>query len=266
MKKLIYNYNTNEMIFVEEESGKRNGIRECLERNKIFVEVFSLIFVGVMGIVISFVGWRTDKRSSDIYQKQLEILQNDREPYFTIKCETVYSDYQDDGYYMQKKYTIKNEGGRISEAFIKYANSYLIIDIPINKKNNYKNLHFIYEIENRFSTPSNECFYNEKTKELVFYGVDNSDYEDFSMKLEQELNRILKRDDIYVLNQNYVELYYVNYKNEEFRKKYEFTQNTIVINETNDEVFIRVGQSNDIALIVEEIYEYIEEWDHLLDY
>ena len=37
-----------------------------------------------MSIILSFFGWKTDKRSSDIYEKQLEIMNNDREPYFKL--------------------------------------------------------------------------------------------------------------------------------------------------------------------------------------
>lgn len=216
-----------------------------------------------MGIVISFVGWRTDIRSSEIYQKQLEILQNDRGSYFTISCETVFDEYKEDGYYRQIKYTIKNEGGMLSEAYILFVNSYLIINIPIHKSNNYKHFNFVYEIEDRFSTPTDECFYNEETKELIFYGIDNSQYLDFSMNLEQELNRILKEDDIAIRTKNYVKIYYVNFKNEEYTKEYEFTSNKIVISESDDDIYISIDQSKDIGLVAKEIYDYIERWDDL---
>lgn len=265
MKKLIYNDNTKEINIVKEELKKRKKVKKFFKRNKIYLEVFSMTIVGIMGIIISFVGWRTDRRNSEIYQKQLEILQNDREPYFTIKCETILHNYLEEGYYAQNKYTIKNEGGMISEAFIKDVYSYLTIDVPINRKDNYICLHFIYEFEDRFTMPSNECFYNEETKELVFYELDDNTYRDFEYDLEQEINKVLQRDDILVISKNYVEIYYVNYKNEEYSKRYEFAPNKIVLEENNDEVFIRVKQSDNVAVIAKNIYEHIEEWNYLLD-
>lgn len=94
MKKLIYNKHTNEIDIVEQEeienlkktennfSKKLVRIRQRLERNKIFFEVFSLVFLGIMGAVISVVGVMINKRTTDIYQKQLEIMENDSEPSF----------------------------------------------------------------------------------------------------------------------------------------------------------------------------------------
>lgn len=107
MKKLIYNENTKlidiveceEIIEIKNEKEKNQGRierikkffglkiekrREFLNKNKIFYEVFSYIFVGMMGIIISYVGWQTNIRTAEIYQRQLEILDNDRKPYFTI--------------------------------------------------------------------------------------------------------------------------------------------------------------------------------------
>ena len=63
------------------------GIRTWLEKNKIFFEIFSFVFVGGAGIVISFVGLEFNKTIVDINRKQLEITENDKKPHFYIKCD-----------------------------------------------------------------------------------------------------------------------------------------------------------------------------------
>ena len=60
MKKLIYNENTKEIEIVEKEAfsakekKKQKRVKSWLENNKIYFEVFSYLFIGVMGIVIAF--------------------------------------------------------------------------------------------------------------------------------------------------------------------------------------------------------------------
>ena len=60
MKKLMYNKNTKEIDIADKddfsEKKKPRRVKTWLENNKIFFEIFSFVFVGVMGIVISFVG------------------------------------------------------------------------------------------------------------------------------------------------------------------------------------------------------------------
>ena len=60
--------------------------RNILEKNKIFFEIFSSVLLALMSITISIVSLALNKRSTEVYEKQLEILENDREPYFTMEC------------------------------------------------------------------------------------------------------------------------------------------------------------------------------------
>ena len=46
-----------------------------VRRKQNFFDIVSTFCVGTMGVVISFVGWKTNQRSADIYQRQLEILE-----------------------------------------------------------------------------------------------------------------------------------------------------------------------------------------------
>lgn len=83
MKKLIFNENTN-MIYIidqedlnEAEKKKINCIKEKLENNKIYFEVFSYVIIGIMGIVIALVGNNINQKTMEIYEKQLQILDNE---------------------------------------------------------------------------------------------------------------------------------------------------------------------------------------------
>lgn len=68
MKKLIYNENTKEIEIVEKEAfsakekKKQKRVKSWLENNKIYFEVFSYLFIGVMGIVIAFTGYNINKQ------------------------------------------------------------------------------------------------------------------------------------------------------------------------------------------------------------
>lgn len=68
MKKLIYNENTKEIEIVEKEAfsakekKKQKRVKSWLENNKIYFEVFSYLFIGVMGIVIAFAGYNINKQ------------------------------------------------------------------------------------------------------------------------------------------------------------------------------------------------------------
>lgn len=83
MKKLIYNENTREIDVVEKEDAPEpeksriRKVKDWLENNKIFFEIFSFVFIGVMGIVISVFGVKLNKIIVDINQRQLEIAENE---------------------------------------------------------------------------------------------------------------------------------------------------------------------------------------------
>ena len=86
--------------------------RNFLNRNKIFFEVFSYLFVGVMGIIISYVGWQTNIKTAEIYQRQLEIMENDSEPRFSSELFWI------DAENMEYAYKIENDGGIASDGIV----------------------------------------------------------------------------------------------------------------------------------------------------
>ena len=265
MKKLIYNENTREMIVNEKEElfGKESGERKpnksqiWLENNKIFFEIFSYVFVGIMGIVISFVGWKTNQRSADIYQKQLEILDNDREPYFSLSYEKISEERKEDEYHIINKYTIKNDGGLIYDAYLSDIKSCVTICVK-NDENIYK-----YYLDGKFYIPNEQYIYNLDTKKFSFYCNENSAFSDFVEALEIDLAFVFDEYDVTISVNNYITINYVNYKNEKYSKVYEFSRDGIFANvedDTKKELVlgrIRYGASNGTMKIATDIYNYI---------
>lgn len=201
MKKLIYNKHTYEIDIVEHEEIENSkntennfakkfvGIRERLKRNKIFFEVFSLIFLGIMGAVISIVGIIINQRTADLYQKQLQIMENDSEPSFYSELCLV--DAKNMGYV----YEIKNNGGIASDC----------IAYPILKATFFINGKVVF-----FSF--NDTFSSERLKinkeDDMQCMVDFRRSKNFLRELEKELGEQCYSETDYVV------LNYVNYKNE----------------------------------------------------
>lgn len=71
---------------------------------------------------------------------------------------------------------------------------------------------------------------------------------------------------IYISSEDYIEIFYVNYKNEEYTQKYKITHNMMIVNESDDEIFINVKQNDDVILTAQEIFEYVEKWNNILNF
>lgn len=218
MKKLVYDENTKEVNLIEQEEVnvtkkineaivaeevkeirkattkekvkgklklKVDKLRKNFQENKIFFEVFSLFFLGIMGIVISGVGLKVNKRTADIYQKQLEILVNDREPGFYSKL------YWTDAENMEYVYKIENHGGIASDCIV----------CPILKVTFFINNEFIY-------VSFNDGFAAEKLEDDKQCVIDFKRSKEFISELEKELGEKCFSEADYVM------LNYINYRNE----------------------------------------------------
>lgn len=201
MKKLIYNKHTNEIDLIEQKeiensekleknfAKKIAGIRERLERNKIFFEVFSLIFLGIMGAILSFVGVMINQRTADIYQKQLEIMENDSEPSFYSELCWI------DAESMEYVYEIKNNGGIASDC----------LAYPVLKATFFINEKFVFFSFN--DTFSAEKLESNKEGDMQCV-IDFRRSKKFLKELEKELGEQCFAE------ADYVVLNYVNYRNE----------------------------------------------------
>lgn len=276
MKKLVYNENTKEIDVVDKEKPRR--IRIWLENNKVFFEIFSYVVVGIMGIVISFVGWKTNERSADIYQKQLEIMKNDREPYFTLKSEEIYEEVEEtkeDDTIAIRRYIISNNGGTIRDVSI-IKDASVIISVPQNEDIisdgyyvfKYSFLDFFFnklEIKPQIQNV-------EDGKDIIFYeyGIERKhpdyidgeefDYSDIFWMLEEKLEEKLNCGFLFE-RKNFIEITYTNYKNEKYTKRFEFTNDNMWLsNEDEEGINLYYNISQDIDEMAEEIKEGIEDW------
>lgn len=103
MKKLIYNKVTHELEFIEKKTLKEKMFKVMVK----ILKILPSAFIAGASIIISYVGLEVSQKVKEIYESQLEIMENDREPYFSIEHEPI-------GDTPIEKYIIYNDGGRIS--------------------------------------------------------------------------------------------------------------------------------------------------------
>ncbi len=71
----------------EKTKQKRNriiSIREWLERNKIFFEVFSYLFIGAITVLLTCVSINLTQQQTEIQKQQAILIKNERQPIFMV--------------------------------------------------------------------------------------------------------------------------------------------------------------------------------------
>lgn len=247
MKKLIYNENTKEINIIEEdiENSKEVAIenidqealnkpqennedlspnktepkiiKNWLEKNKIFFEIFSLFFVGIMGIILSFVGWQTNKRSADIYQKQLEIEEDNREPLFELESDLINENIEENK--KEYRYTLKNEGGQIS-----YATALIrkYVEVEITSIEGKKIIDPIIFRAPISRNDIDDVQYNEFDKNFILYEIEHEEnMRAFHFELSSRISLLIDGTRACVSGvRTYIEIVYNNYQNEQIKDKY----------------------------------------------
>lgn len=257
MKKLVYNKDTEELELIEIDQKRR--VKSFLERNKIFFETVVIAFLTVMSIIVSVVGVRIDIRNQEISKKELEILENDREPYFKIECDLNYDEFESaDNYVIKKTYTITNTGGTISGAYMTVC-SYLEIYLPKDKPGEYDI--YTYILPENFKNETLFHGYNEESKSFTFCEYESSDYNDYIKELEKDLRTFFDNESIALLCKNYADIVYVNYKNERYDVRYNFLENELILQDKQETHtflgFLYEGDESEI--VVKQIKDIIGE-------
>lgn len=258
MKKLMYNENTKEVDVAEEdfplqeeEREKPRRVKIWLENNKIFFEIFSFVIVGAMGVIISFVTWKTDERSAEIYQKQLEIEDNTREPYFETK-ELNIEDKK------KAKLTIENRGGRITSAGASIVPFFKIVIDNYGKE--YKFVvplsHDVYLGEDYGPIYR----YDENERTFIFDFMLKEELTISSKKIEDTIKNHLNTDSVSVTLERWIGIEYINYKNEKYQIVYELNFVYLVkIDEETDIQIIGELDNDNMGDIVKEISNHIND-------
>jgi len=212
------------------EKADKGKIKIFLEEKKIFFEVFSYVFVGVMGIILSAVGININQQTMDIYNRQLKISENENSPYFDLEFEKVWDKVEE----TQKtekianiKYTLTNNGGKIRNVSVR-PESYLIFYVPTGMNNEWYT--FKYMTNNFSINRSFKKREEEKGRKFIFYEyiseklkntIDNRDFElakylSKNLNIEENLrNKVTysKKDILYID--------YIDYMGEEQSKIFE---------------------------------------------
>lgn len=207
---------------------EKKNIREWLEKNKILFEIVSSVCLTLMSIVTLAVSISFNQNSSKLYKKELEILENDREPYFTIKCEPIGGKFEENGYSFTKKlYTVKNGGGLITGAYLLEVDTRAFIKI-YDEKAGIQRTFTVNFVDLFEKTEGIISLYDEENKEFRFYRKETEKID----RLEEQLRKRLDKEYLVagkewgyrpsILLEDTITMEYVNYKNEEYHQVYQF--------------------------------------------
>lgn len=111
-----------------DKSDLRKRVRKWISR-LLTPECITAAFLSVMSIIISVVSLNTDAASSKIAEKELDILTNDREAYFVVEADEERTRLVNDRgtEEFSVRYTIKNEGGRVSGLSVKPTSQLVVL-------------------------------------------------------------------------------------------------------------------------------------------
>lgn len=207
---------------------KIKNIRKWLKRNKIFFEIASSFCLTIMSIVTLGVSISFNRSSSKLYEKELEILENDREPYFTIKCEPISGKFEENGYSFTKKlYTVKNGGGLITGAYLLDVGTRAFIKI-YDEKAGIQRTFTVNFVDLFEKTEGLISLYDEENKEFQFYRKETEKIDRVEEQLRKRLDKEYRATDkergyrSSILLEDTITMEYVNYKNEEYHRVYRF--------------------------------------------
>lgn len=257
MKIIKYNKKTKEIIIYE--------IGKFITKKNIinFIKIIPSFALTVMSLVITWVGVGYNERSAEIYEKQLEIMENDREPYFILKSKPIDGVYSGNDYnYTKRLCSIKNGGGLITGACLFPV--YTDVKIEIFNKGLGKRCTYILIYDGLFEDvdiKNSSFLYDIESKTFRFYILESDKFNNFIHDLQLELEKTFSPSEenkwmerIQISYDNKVEIQYINYKNIEYNQVYKvnsYDRMTLISPEENDEI-IPLGNAS-----IEEDYRYI---------
>lgn len=207
---------------------KNSKIKKILKKNKIFFETIVMAILTLMGIVISIVGVRIDLRNQEISEKELEILTNEREPYFDFSPKEK-PILRSDGLSTYEVHEIVNMGGAISGAAFR---AHVVVLLTYISGEQYE-----FVLDGLVRTANNGK-YDEAKKSFVFYekrsiegvdekyqGIDNQ----FISDLQMELTDALGEPSVAVSKAYRFIIVYSDFKNDQHCVSYLFKDNGLFI-------------------------------------
>lgn len=226
MKKIDYNQHTHEINIIKiKKSTWIKRIGKFLNKYKIFIIVIPSFFLTIMSVLISAIGVMASIKSTEIYNRQLEILENDREPHFTIECNHSDQIFEGSDYnYTKKEYTIKNEGGLITGTCMPEIYTYIFIKVS-NTETSQKYTYILY-LNDIFEEDEVFSLYDINKKEFKFYKRESDKVNKLIPELETQFKEIFfnTQGNKYTLEAyiyDCIEIEYINYQNIEFKQKFQ---------------------------------------------
>lgn len=211
----------------------KNVIIKALFSSKTPAFLLSLMSI-IISVVISVVGVRLDSRSNRISQKQFEILENDREAYFTVDVKGWFEKFNDVYDYEEiYAYTVYNQGGIISGAYLVPV-SYL--KIFINDSCYGDKIYKLPIIGRSYIDEGIFEFYNEEDKSFKFYIRESSKLDEFIKNLDETIEEQLSNGSVMIFIEDKITITYINYQNIKKEIKYDVIYKALSVDDSTSKV------------------------------
>lgn len=159
----------------------------------------------------------------EIYERQLEIMENENTPYFTLEKENIWENVKNTDKIAKTKYTLTNNGGRIKNVYC-WVESYIIFYVPTGIEDEwyiFRYQTYDFGINNHSGTVKEE----EIGKKYVFYeytsGDEKYEIDTKALKLGKYLSNNFNKG-ITHSYRNVLNIIYTDYMGDEKRKSFGF--------------------------------------------
>lgn len=211
-------------------------------------KVFSIknvtaFFLSCASIVVSVAGIRMEKNTQMVAEKELEILENDREAHFSILSEEFSYEIEDTtddyeySYYC--KHTVYNTGGRISGAYLD-PSSCIYIYITNGFQSNITQTYRLPLSEFSYTDSSFIDFYDADSKSFNFYLYEDSRLNDFCLEVCEYVKEYNPNIRIITIRKDFVTITYSNYENIKKELRFEVNYDSLEVVENDvDVIYLR---------------------------
>lgn len=203
-----------------------------------------------MSIIISCVGLRINAELKQISQRELEMLDNNREAVFSVH----YDIAPDTGRHV---YTIYSTGGMIRGA---YLQAITFFEININDKKYGEKKYIMYFSGcNHYKNNSTLAEFDNKTQTFYFETDYTDEINKFGDRLKETLRDRLATESVYVYRKDRVQISYTDFENKRRNKLYQIAYGTMMAE--NEEsikgnplaVFAKNYDDSELSFAVEQI-------------
>ncbi len=218
----------------------------------------SNILVSIMSLIIAFVGVSIENKVQEISQKELEVLENDREAYFFVEKNgyKVLDDKAD--IVTVTEYIIHNTGGRIVNAYVD-TEAYIDIEVSTHDENFVDTVIYRLDLGGFCYTDTGfRDWYETETKSFNFLLKESGNLELMTDSLPGCVEKVMPGSRVNVSRKNVLKIVYSNYQN--IKKQVDFILiGNVMEHKEEDEYMVRRLSTDIVECSEEEIDNIVKE-------